>query len=160
MVHLQLKVTLELFMKRMEFLPGFGFLSCLDMTYAIESEVKINSFLPFFSCLHRVLLVHFRRQWVYDSGFLSRLNMTRAYVKTHSFLLSRISTVYCCVFQTSMSVLSTPTSVWTGHVRTWTRATGVYVTQDTKLTDQDTSAQVSHKIFNYKLLSSNFDFFS
>ena len=46
MVPLQLKVPLELFVKRREFLPDFsGFLSPRDMTKAVESDVKPNSFL-------------------------------------------------------------------------------------------------------------------
>ena len=45
MVFLQLKDPLELFVKSREFLPGF--LSRRDMTLAVESDVKPNSFLPF-----------------------------------------------------------------------------------------------------------------
>ena len=48
MVLLQLKDPLEPFMKSREFLHGFGFLSRRDMTYAVESDVKTNSFLPYF----------------------------------------------------------------------------------------------------------------
>ena len=46
MVFLQLKVPLELFVKSREFLPGSGFLSRRDMTAAVKSDVKPNSFLP------------------------------------------------------------------------------------------------------------------
>ena len=47
MVLLRLKDPLELFMKRREFLPGSGFLSCRDMTLeAVESDVQTNSLLP------------------------------------------------------------------------------------------------------------------
>ena len=46
MVLLQLKDPLELFVKSREFLPGSGFLSRRDMTLAVESDVKPNSFLP------------------------------------------------------------------------------------------------------------------
>ena len=42
---LQLKDPLKLFVKRREFLPGFRFLSCRDMTLAVESKVKPHSFL-------------------------------------------------------------------------------------------------------------------
>ena len=44
MVLLQLKDPLELFVKSREFLPGSGFLSRRDMTYAVESDAKPNSF--------------------------------------------------------------------------------------------------------------------
>ena len=47
MVLMQLKDPLERFVKSREFLPGSGFLSRRDMTYAVESDVKPNSFLPF-----------------------------------------------------------------------------------------------------------------
>ena len=53
MVLLQQKDPLELFVKSREFLPGSGFLSRLDMTYAVESDVKPNSFLPFFPLILR-----------------------------------------------------------------------------------------------------------
>ena len=33
-------------LKEKEFIPGSGFLSCLNMTLAVESNVKTNSFLP------------------------------------------------------------------------------------------------------------------
>ena len=46
MVLLQLKDSLELFMKRREFLPGSVFLSICDMTKAVEINVKSHSFLP------------------------------------------------------------------------------------------------------------------
>ena len=46
MVLLQLKDPLELFVKSREFLPGSGFLSRRDMSLAVESDVKPNSFLP------------------------------------------------------------------------------------------------------------------
>ena len=42
---LLLKDPLELFLKIREFLPGSGFLSRRDMTLAVESDVKPNSFL-------------------------------------------------------------------------------------------------------------------
>ena len=45
MILLQLKGPLALFVKRWEFLPGFGFLSPSDMTLAVESDVKTHSFL-------------------------------------------------------------------------------------------------------------------
>ena len=45
MVLVQLKDPLELFVKSTEFLPGYGFLSCHNMTGAVESDVKPNSFL-------------------------------------------------------------------------------------------------------------------
>ena len=45
---LQQKVPLELFVKSREFIPGSGFLSRRDMTYAVERDVKSNSFLPSF----------------------------------------------------------------------------------------------------------------
>ena len=45
MALLKLKDPMELFVKRREFLPGSGFLSCCDMTLAVESDVKPNSFL-------------------------------------------------------------------------------------------------------------------
>ena len=48
MVLLQQKDPLELSSKSREFLPGSGFLSRRDMTYAVESDVKPNSFLPSF----------------------------------------------------------------------------------------------------------------
>ena len=48
MVLLQLNVPLELFVTGREFLPGFAFLSRRDMTSAVESDVKPNSFLPSF----------------------------------------------------------------------------------------------------------------
>ena len=51
MVLLQLKDTLELFVKRREFLTGSGFLSRHDMTLVVESDVKLHSFLPSFSLL-------------------------------------------------------------------------------------------------------------
>ena len=45
---LQLKDPLELFVKRKEFLPSSGSLSCRYMIKAVESDVKnIASFLPF-----------------------------------------------------------------------------------------------------------------
>ena len=47
MVFLQLKDPLELFVKSREFLHGSGFLSRHDMTLAVESNVKPNSFLPY-----------------------------------------------------------------------------------------------------------------
>ena len=47
MVLLQLKDPLELFVKSIEFPPGSGFLSRRDMTWAVESDVKPHSFLPF-----------------------------------------------------------------------------------------------------------------
>ena len=46
MVFLQLKDPLELFVKSKEFLLGPGLLSRCDMTQAVESDVKPNSFLP------------------------------------------------------------------------------------------------------------------
>ena len=46
MVLLQLKDPLELFVKGRKFLPSSRFLSRRDMTYAAESDVKPNSFLP------------------------------------------------------------------------------------------------------------------
>ena len=46
MVFLQLKDPLELFAKRKEFFLGFGFLSHRDMTSAVESDVKPQTFLP------------------------------------------------------------------------------------------------------------------
>ena len=45
MVLLQLKDPLELFVKRREFLPGLGILSRRDMTKAVESDVKPQTFL-------------------------------------------------------------------------------------------------------------------
>ena len=45
MVLLQLKDPLELLVKKREFLPGSGFRSHCNMTYAVESDIK-NSFLP------------------------------------------------------------------------------------------------------------------
>ena len=51
MVFLQLKDPLELFAKRKEFFLGLGFLSHRDMTSAVESDVKPQTFLPLrFSC--------------------------------------------------------------------------------------------------------------
>ena len=44
-VILQLIDTLELFVKRREFLPGSGFLSCGKVTF-VESDVKTHSFIP------------------------------------------------------------------------------------------------------------------
>ena len=52
MVLLQLKDPLELFVKSREFLPGSGFLSRRDMTSAVESDVKPNSFLPSLNLNH------------------------------------------------------------------------------------------------------------
>ena len=46
MVFLQLKDPLELFVDRREFLPSSGFLSRRDITFAVESEVKSQTFLP------------------------------------------------------------------------------------------------------------------
>ena len=46
MVPLQLKDPLELFVNSREFLSSSGFLSRRDMTLAVESDVKPNSFLP------------------------------------------------------------------------------------------------------------------
>ena len=43
---LQLKDPLEPFVKRREFFPGYRFLSRRDMTSAVESEVKPQTFLP------------------------------------------------------------------------------------------------------------------
>ena len=48
MVLLQLKDHLELFVKRREFFPGSRFLSRRDMTLAVKSDVKPNSFLRSF----------------------------------------------------------------------------------------------------------------
>ena len=45
MVLMQLKEPLELFVKSREFPPGSGFLSRRDMTWAVESDVKPNSYL-------------------------------------------------------------------------------------------------------------------
>ena len=45
MVLLQLKDPLELFVRRGEFPPSSGVLSCCDMTKAVESDVKTYSFL-------------------------------------------------------------------------------------------------------------------
>ena len=47
MAPLQQKDPLELFLKRREILPSSGFLSRRDMTYAVESDVKPHSFLPY-----------------------------------------------------------------------------------------------------------------
>ena len=44
-VLLQLKDPLEPFVKRMEVLPGSGFLFRRDMTKAVESDIKPHSFL-------------------------------------------------------------------------------------------------------------------
>ena len=49
MVLEQMKDPLELFVKRREFRPGSGFLSRRDMTKAVESDVKTNTFLPSFA---------------------------------------------------------------------------------------------------------------
>ena len=46
MVLMQLKDPSELFAKRREFISGSRFLFRRDMTYAVESDVKNNSFLP------------------------------------------------------------------------------------------------------------------
>ena len=46
-----LKDPLELFVKRREVLPGPGFLCNRDMTYAVESDRKTNSFNPSFCIL-------------------------------------------------------------------------------------------------------------
>ena len=46
MVLLQLKNPLELLVKRKEFLLGSRSLSRRDMAYAVESDIKPNSFLP------------------------------------------------------------------------------------------------------------------
>ena len=48
MALLEIKDPLELFMKRREFLPGSGFLSRRDMTFAVERNIKPKSFLPSF----------------------------------------------------------------------------------------------------------------
>ena len=53
---LQLKDPLKLFVKRREFLPGFRFLSCRDMTLAVESKVKPH-YIPSFSLF--ILLLAF-----------------------------------------------------------------------------------------------------
>ena len=53
MAPLQLKDPLELFVKRMEFLPGYKFLFWRDMTWAVVSNIKPHSFLPSF--LHLIL---------------------------------------------------------------------------------------------------------
>ena len=42
---LQLRDPLELFTKRREFLPGYRFLSCPNMTLAVKRDLKNNSFL-------------------------------------------------------------------------------------------------------------------
>ena len=46
LVLLQLKDSLELFVKRRDLLPGSGFLSRRDMTLAVKSAVKPHSFPP------------------------------------------------------------------------------------------------------------------
>ena len=46
MVLLHLKDQLGLFVKRTEFLPGSRFLSCRNMSLAVESYVKTQSCLP------------------------------------------------------------------------------------------------------------------
>ena len=46
MVLIQLKDPLELFVQKMEFLPGSWFPSRRDMTEAVEIDVKTYSFLP------------------------------------------------------------------------------------------------------------------
>ena len=72
MVPLQLKDPLELFVKRREFLRGSRFLSRRDMTKAVDSDVKPNSFLP---SLH-VGTIHERRvpilfrNWDTNASFL------------------------------------------------------------------------------------------
>ena len=49
MVLLQKKDSLEIFVKRWEFLPCSGFQSRRNMAYAVESEEKITSFRPSFA---------------------------------------------------------------------------------------------------------------
>ena len=46
MALLPLKDSLELIIKRREFLPGSGFLSHRDMTLTVESDIKSYAFLP------------------------------------------------------------------------------------------------------------------
>ena len=43
---LQLRVLLELFLNRREFILSSGFLSCCDMTLAVEGNTTTNSTLP------------------------------------------------------------------------------------------------------------------
>ena len=54
MVLLQLKDPLERFAKGREFLPGSMFLSRLDMTEAVESDVK-PQFLPSFLPMNQII---------------------------------------------------------------------------------------------------------
>ena len=54
MVLLQLKGPLEHFVKRRKFLPGSGFLRRCNMTSAVESNVKLQTFLPL-PCVHSSL---------------------------------------------------------------------------------------------------------
>ena len=67
---LQLKDPLELFVKRWEIIPGYGFLSHCDMTYADDSNLKTNSFLPSFLPLKKVV-VHS----VYEMRYLDYKNL-------------------------------------------------------------------------------------
>ena len=51
---LLLKGSLELFLKRREFLPSSRVLSCRNITIAVESYVKTNSFLTSWQSLREL----------------------------------------------------------------------------------------------------------